>query len=271
MKMQALGNDFVVIDLRDNLLELSSFTKSKIVNRRLGIGADQLITLYNPKSKEADIFVEVTNADGSISGTWGNGVRCIAKLMSVEKNKNKIIIETPTRTHNAHVENDEISIILNNPGFECHEIPLTQEVDTLYAPIELGPLKYPTLVGLYSLHMVFFVTKIDHIPLDYLGAQLEYNNLLKSRSNVIVAEPYGPNQLRVRIWEKGSGITPSCGSGAAAAALAAIRRDVFKEGADIQCLLDGGILQVNYKAPTVWLKGEAQSVFSGVADLSIWE
>lgn len=270
VKMQTLGNDFVVMDLRDSSFILTSTLRANIANRRLGIGADQLITLHKPISEGADIAIEVSNNDGSVSGAWGNSARCVAGLLFKEKGIQSAIIETYTGNYEARISSGEVAIKFENPIFEWEQIPLAEETDTLYAPIDLGPLKHPTLLTLASTHMVFFVTKIDHIPLDYLGSHLEHHPLFPRRTNIQLVEPYGPNKLRVRVWERGTGITPGCGSGASAAALAAVRRNICKEGSQIECLLDGGVLHVTYENKILWLKGEVSTIFTGVVDLGVW-
>ena len=269
-KMQALGNDFIVMDLRDSQVILTSTIRANIANRRLGIGADQLITLHKPMAPGADIAIEVSNSDGSISGAWGNSSRCVAKLLFMEKGIDSALIETSTGNYETRILDGDIAIKFENPVFEWDQIPLSQETDTLYAPIDFGPLKNPTILTLATTHMVFFVSKIDHIPLDYLGSHLEHHPLFPKRTNIELVEPYGDGKLRIRIWERGSGITPGCGSGASAGALAAIKRGLAKEGEEIECLLDGGVLKVIYQNQTLWLKGETNTIFTGVIDLGIW-
>ena len=270
VKMHALGNDFIVIDFRDSSFILTPTLRENITNRRLGIGADQLITLHRPLAEGADVAIEVTNSDGSVSGAWGNGTRCVANLIFREKGKKSATIETLSGLYKTKIIGGEVALRFDNPMFDWDKIPLTEEVNTLEAPIDLGPLKHPTILSLSTPHMIFFTTKVDHIPLDYLGSHLEHHPFFAKRTNVEIVECYSENKLRVRVWERGTGITPGCGSGASAAALAAIRRGFCKEGTEIECVLDGGTLTVIYENNVLWLKGGVATVFTGVLDLGVW-
>lgn len=270
VKMQTLGNDFIIMDLRGSPIILTSTIRSNIANRRLGIGADQVITLHPPTSPKADIAIEVSNSNGSVNNVCGNNVRCVAGLLFKETKLNSIHIETNTGVYEATVSEKEIVLKFENPSFKWNEIPLTHEVDTLYAPIDLGPLKTPSVVNLLKPHMVFFTSQLEHIPLDYLGSHLEHHALFVKRANIVLAQEVDKTSIRVRVWEKDIGISPGCACAAAAAVVCGIKRNLFNQKEHIECLLDGGSLGVFVDGSQIWVKSTVTTTFTGVIDLGIW-
>ncbi len=270
VKMQTLGNDFIIMDLRESPIILTSTIRSNIANRRLGVGSDQVITLHPPTNPNADVAIEVSNSNGSINNVCSNNIRCVAGLLLQETKLNSIHIETHTGVYEATVCGKEIAVKFENPSFKWDEIPLTHEVDTLYAPIDLGPLKTPSVIHLLKPHMVFFTSQLEHIPLDYLGSHLEHHTLFAKRANVILAQEIDQTSLRIRAWEKNVGISPGCSYGAAAAVVCAIKRGLFQENEHIECALDGGNLRVLVTGSQVWVKSIVSTTFTGVIDIGIW-
>ena len=271
VKMQTLGNDFIIIDLRENETILTSAIRSKIANRRFGIGADQVITLHPPTDPKANISIQVSNANGSINNVYGNNIRCVAEFLFKQNQLKSIHIQTQTGTYKTTILEKEIVLKFETPSLKWDEIPLTQEVDTLYAPIELGPLKTPSIARLLKPHMIFFPSQLEHIPLDYLGSHLERHHLLTKRANIVLAQKIDEKILRVRVWEKDIGISPGCACATAAAVFCGIKRQFLSQNEQIECLLDGGNLGVFVDEHEISVKSTVSTTFTVIIDLADWE
>ncbi len=262
IKMQALGNDFVVLDGRKTDLELSAATINRLTNRRRGIGCDQLIILEN--TSEADVFMRIYNADGSESGACGNATRCVADIILKEKMKNKIVIKTISGLLDcSRADNKTVTVDMGHARLDWQQIPIAFERDTLNLRIEAGPFSNPVAVNMGNPHAVFFTSDVEKQRIENYGPQLETHPLFPERANIEFAEVLDRLTIRMRVWERGAGITMACGSGACATAVAAIRRGLTERKVTI--IMDGGPLQIEWREDDghVLMTGGYEYVFSG--------
>ncbi len=262
-KMHGLGNDFVIIDQRSGRLTLSAEQMQRIADRRRGVGCDQLLCL-EPSSR-ADVFMRVYNADGSEVGACGNGTRCVGRLMMEQNSTTATRIETTSGLLEVRAGVTGYRVDMGRPRLGWDEIPLAKPMDTLTLDLDCGPLTQPCAVNMGNPHIVFFVADAEAVPLAELGPQLEHHPWFPERANIGVAELRGPKALRLRVWERGAGLTAACGSGACAALVAAARRGLTERAAEV--LLDGGRLQIAWdERDRVLMTGPASHSFSGRFD-----
>ncbi|MBM3600055.1 MAG: diaminopimelate epimerase [Alphaproteobacteria bacterium] len=246
-KMHGLGNDFVVIDARARELPLSPAQARAIADRRLGVGCDQLIVIERPKSGLADAFMRIRNPDGGEAEACGNATRCVARLVMDELGRDHVIVETIAGLLDAEAAPDGLVTVDMGPArFDWREIPLREPCDTLHVPITVGALADPVCTNMGNPHATFFVPDVATVPLADVGPVLERHRMFPERANIGVAEVMSRTRLRLRVWERGAGITLACGSGACAALVAAARRDLTGRRADV--VVDGGTLTIEWLA-----------------------
>jgi diaminopimelate epimerase len=267
-KMHGLGNDFVVIDLRDRPVPLTLPQRRWIADRKRGIGCDQLILLEPPQQKVADIFMRIHNADGGEVGACGNATRCIAAKVMAEKASRHVIIETIAGLLDAEAaEGGRVAVDMGLVRLDWREIPLSEACDTLHLPLSLGPLSDPVGVNVGNPHAVFFVSDVERIDLATFGPMLERNRLFPQRANIEVAQILSPERVRMRIWERGVGITQASGSGSCATLVAAARRKLTGRSATV--VLDGGELLIEWLADDhVRMTGDWAESFHGEIDIA---
>lgn len=259
-KMHGLGNDFVIVDQRSGKLTLSAQQIRQIADRRRGVGFDQLLLLE--PSQQADVFMRVYNPDGSEAGACGNGTRCVARLMMEEQGLTRVRVETAAGVLEAVPGLRGYTVKMGRPKLGWDEIPLAKPMDTLYLDIGAGPLSKPTAVSMGNPHAVFFVEDAEAIDLAALGPELERHPLFPERANIGVAEVQDRETIRLRVFERGAGITNACGSGACAALVAAVRRDLCAQTASVR--LDGGTLRITWGDDgQVAMTGPATHSFKG--------
>jgi len=263
IKMHGLGNDFVIIDARTGGCDLDDATVRAISDRRTGIGCDQLIIIEPTGKTDAAIFMRIRNADGSEVNACGNAARCVADRLMAETGKSDVQFETGAGLLMAHKSKHGITVDMGPTKDQWDEIPLAAATDTLHLPIKEGPLSDPVAVGVGNPHMVFFVGDTEALRLgDGLGHKLEHNTLYPEQTNVEVVEILSRDKLRVRVWERGVGITQACGTGACAALVAAHRRGLTDRSAEVK--LDGGILHIELRADNhVLMSGPTAISFTG--------
>lgn len=255
MKMHGLGNDFVVIDSRERVYQITPQLAQSVADRRRGVGFDQLAVITKGKH---DAHLTFYNADGSLSAACGNATRCIARHIMDETGLTTLRLTTDRGVLMARdAGNGLTSVNMGPPQLDWHEIPLAKEMDTLELPIEGGP----TATGMGNPHCTFFVDDVDAIDLASFGPAHEHHQLYPERTNVQVAQIIGPDEIRMRVWERGTGITLASGSSSCATAVAAARRGLT--GRKVAIHLDGGTLQVNWRDNGVWMTGATSHVFSG--------
>jgi diaminopimelate epimerase len=259
-KMHGLGNDFVIMDRRSGKLSLSAAQIHQIADRRRGVGCDQL--LFLEPSTKADVFMRVHNPDGSESGACGNGTRCVARLMMEQHGTTRARIETTAGVLTVTAGIQGYTVDMGAPRLGWDEIPLAQPMDTLRLELAAGPLEGPAAVSLGNPHAVFFVDDAEGVALEQLGPELEHHALFPERANIGVAEVRDAHTIRLRVWERGAGLTPACGSAACAALVAAVRRELTERAADV--LLDGGRLRIAWNdADRVLMTGPASHSYRG--------
>jgi diaminopimelate epimerase len=257
-KMHGLGNDFVVIDARTQSVAIDSRHARAIADRRTGIGCDQLILLE--RSEAADLRMRIFNADGGEVEQCGNALRCVVQLTDAKQ------IETAGGLVEASVDAAGISIDMGQPRFGWEDIPLSYALDTAALPVGWDGLENGAAVNVGNPHIVFFVDDLVAVPLERLGPEIEHDPLFPERVNVNVAQVTGPAALRLRVWERGVGLTRACGTGACATAVAAIRRGLAQSPVTVS--LPGGDLNIAWSpSGSILMTGPATLVFSGEAEL----
>ena len=255
--MHGLGNDFVILDGREEAVVMTPPLARAIADRRTGVGCDQLIILG--PSDVASLRMEIWNADGSIAEACGNASRCVVKLTGAKT------IETAGGILHGSAAGDEIEVSLGEPRFGWDEIPLAYAMDTMKLPLAWDELADPMAVNVGNPHVVFFVDAIDEARLAKLGPRIEQDAAFPERVNVNVASVEG-GVVTLRTWERGAGMTLACGTGACAAAVAAIVQK--RATSPVQVSMKGGALSIAW-APgePVRMRGPATHVFMGEIEL----
>jgi len=269
-KMHGLGNDFVVIDDREGSLCLGETEAKAIGNRRLGVGFDQLLILETTTKGDADVFMRILNPDGSEAGACGNGTRCVASVIMNETGLSQINVETVAGLLKAEAMADGlIRVDMGRAGLDWQDVPLSKDMNTLELDITSGPLSNPVAVNMGNPHAVFFVADADQVDMGKWAAPVECHEFFPERTNVEVVSIKSANHLRMRVWERGAGVTDACGSGACAAMVAANRRGLSERKATVT--LDGGDLTVEWLDNNrVLMTGPVSTSFSGQLDASLW-
>lgn len=263
IKMHGLGNDFVVLDARARPIALDSAQVREIADRHTGVGCDQVILLEKTGTGLADVSMRIFNADGGEVEACGNASRCIAALLMDELQRDHVIIETVSGLLDAEEGAEgEIVIDMGRVKRDWRDIPLNEAVDPMHVPVSMGPLTDPVAVNVGNPHAVFFVDDVAKIDLASLGPLIEHHAMFPERTNVEIVQVVSPKKIRVRVWERGTGITMACGTGACAALVAAHARGLTERKAEVE--LDGGSLTVEWlKDEHVVLSGPAEISFSG--------
>lgn len=269
VKMHGLGNDFVILDARASALALTPAAVRAIADRRRGIGCDQLIVIEAARGSTSDAWMTIYNPDGSESGACGNATRCVAWLLMRESGADRVVIETRAGLLDAESRGDKMVAVDMGPArLDWRELPLAEAVDTLHLGIAAGPLADPVGVSMGNPHAVFFVDDVAAIDLEAVGPGLEHHPLFPERTNVEIVQVLGPETLRMRVWERGAGITQACGTGACATLVAAARRGLTGRKAEV--VLDGGSLFIEWLADDhVLMTGPVALAFSGTVDPSL--
>ena len=269
--MHGLGNDFIILDARPlpgHRLDLSAATLCNLADRRTGIGFDQAIVILPATAAQTDATIRFFNADGSESGACGNGSRCVADLLMQETGKTQIKMAIGERVLEASRTDDGlIAVDMGVPHFGWQQIPLAEAVDTRQIPLSVGLLRQGLAVNVGNPHLVFFVADCAAVPLETLGPLLEHDRLFPQRTNVEAAQIIDSQTIRLRVWERGVGLTRACGTGACATLVAAVERGLTERRAEIR--LDGGSLWVEWRDDGhIIMSGPSTLVFHGQIDLS---
>jgi diaminopimelate epimerase len=269
VKMHGLGNDFVVLDARRKAIALGAEGARRLADRHTGIGCDQLIVLEPPRNPAARLMMHIRNPDGSAAEACGNATRCIAWLLHRETGDPRLHIETMAGLLEAEIMPDgQIAVDMGTPRVCWREIPLAHAEDTNRLDLALGPLSEPVCTNIGNPHATFFVDDVERIDLGELGPALEHHALFPQRANIGVAAMRGQNHLRLRVWERGAGITRACGSAACAALVSAHRRGLAGRRAAVE--LDGGSLDIHWRENGhVIMTGPAALSFEGTFDLGL--
>jgi diaminopimelate epimerase len=263
LKMHGLGNDFVILDGRTRALDLSPERRRSIAHRQLGIGCDQLIVLEPPTDRDADIFMRIYNPDGSEAGACGNATRCVASLVMDERKADQVTVQTISgllesqKTGRGDNGLPVIAVDMGLARLDWREIPVREACDTKHMPVGLGPLQDPVGTNVGNPHATFFVDDLAAIKLEELGPKLEHDPFFPQRANIGVAQMVGENRLQLRVWERGTGLTLACGSGACAAGVAAARRGLA--GRQVEVMVEHGTLTID------WMRDDHVMMTGGIS------
>ena len=254
-KMHGLGNDFVILDWRnDPDRRVPAVAAQRLADRRLGIGCDQILVIR--PSQEADIRMDILNQDGSLSGACGNGTRCVADLVMAETGADRISIVTDGGMLSAwRAADDQISVDMGPVFTGWQDVPLAESMDTLHVPLGVAGLPDAVCHALGNPHAVVFVEDAEGLDLARLGPQVEQSSLFPDRVNLSVLSRRDDGSFRMRVWERGVGITMACGSGACASGVAIARRGL---GGDVnKIVMDGGAVTI------AWQRNNGHVVMTG--------
>ena len=268
VKMNGLGNDFVVVEARTQSFSPSAAEVRRLADRKSGLGCDQLVAIE--PSDKADARIRFWNADGEVAGACGNASRCVAWLLMRDLGRDAVILETDGGLLQARRLGPElISVDMGQPGLDWSEIPLSRAMDTREIDLSasLPPGADLGLAGCVSMgnpHVVFFVPDLAAMPVTTLGPLIEHDPLFPDAVNVGFAEIKARDHIRLRVWERGAGLTLACGTGSCAALVAASRRGLVDRSAWLE--LDGGDLTIEWRTSDdhVIMTGPVEVEFEGV-------
>lgn len=255
MKMHGLGNDFVVIDARVQPVSMSAALAQALADRHRGVGFDQLAVIE--RDDTADLRLTFYNADGSLSAACGNATRCVARHEMTRTGKTTVTLRTERGLLQALDAGKGLtSVNMGQPELGWAGIPLKGACDTLHLPITGEPVA----TGMGNPHCTFFVENAEAVDLAAEGPRMEHHALFPQRTNVQFAHLVGRDHLRMRVWERGTGITLASGSSSCAVAVAAARRGLT--GRKVRITLDGGDILIDWRDDGVWMTGPTAHVFS---------
>lgn len=259
VKMNGCGNDFVIIDARSRgALPLSTAQAKAIADRQTGVGCDQVIAVE--RSIRGDAFMRIWNNDGGEVEACGNAARCVAWMLMEEGGASSRRIETDAGMLYAERRGaNVISVDMGSPLLRWEEIPVARQMDTVRLDFEAGGLTAPGAVNMGNPHVVFFVNSVEATPIASLGPRIERDPLFPQGVNVGFCEVRSPELLRLRVWERGAGLTKACGTGACAALVAAHRQG--RAGRHAEVLVDGGSLEIE------WRPGDDRVLMTGPVEL----
>ena len=274
LKMNGLGNEIVVVDLRGSSRVLSE-KEAYAIAHQPRTKFDQLMALHDPKSPGNEAFVRIYNTDGSESSACGNGTRCIAWVEAEKTGKHALKFETKAGVLDVHVEDiGHITVDMGEPNFAWNKIPLAEEFrDTRAIELQIGPiddpiLHSPSVVNVGNPHAIFWVDDdLENYDLGRFGPMLENHPIFPERANISLAKVESPERIRLRTWERGAGLTKACGTAACAAAVAAMRKKFC--GRRVTVILPGGPLVIELTAANrILMTGPAEHEYAGVIDLA---
>jgi diaminopimelate epimerase len=255
-KMHGAGNDFVVIDRRAGGAPVTPDLSRAMGDRHRGVGYDQLAEIA--AADDADLSLTFWNADGTTAGACGNATRCVAAREMERTGADRLTIRTQRGLLHARRQGGQVWVNMGAPILNWAEIPLARDLDPLHLPLPGDPVA----VGMGNPHCVHIVPDAEGVDLETLGPRVEHDPLFPARTNVEFISLTSPDRLRMRVWERGTGVTLACGSGACAAAVAAHLRGLT--GRQVALDLDGGELRADWRDDGVWLTGPVATVFQGL-------
>ncbi|HVT24921.1 MAG TPA: diaminopimelate epimerase [Rhizomicrobium sp.] len=268
LKMHGLGNDFAVFDARKQALALDAATARAIADRRLGVGCDQVIVIA-PAANGADAAMRIYNSDGGEVESCGNAARCVAQLLMAEKGAETIRLETVGGPLVCSQNNGLVTVDMGAPRFEWKDVPLASAVDTNKFSFSVdGVSLEASALSVGNPHCVIFVGDAENAPVSDVGPLIEHHSLFPERVNVEFATVQSRGRIRMRVWERGAGITQACGTGACATAVAAARRGLSDRKVDV--VLDGGTLTIEWRESDghILMTGPATLAWRGEIDLT---
>ena len=253
MKWHGAGNDFVMIDSRGRAPIVSRELAAALGDRHRGVGFDQLAEIRT--SDVADIDLDFWNADGSRAGACGNATRCVARYMMDRARTDRLTIRTSRGILEARSEGELVTVNMGQPQLTWRDVPLAGDVDLQHLPLDGDPVA----VGMGNPHCVFFVEDAEAVDVAGIGPRFEKDPLFPEATNVEFAEVRSRDEIRMRVWERGAGITLACGSGACATAVAAAQRGLADR--KVRMEVDGGWLTLDWREDGVWMTGPTSFVF----------
>jgi diaminopimelate epimerase len=269
LKMHGLGNDFVVFDARTQGVALDRELARAVADRREGIGCDQVIVIEPPRNG-AEAAMRIFNADGGEVESCGNAARCVAQLLMAETHAPRVRIETEGGLLSCgDAGRGEVTVDIGAPQLGWQQIPLVREADTNGFPLDVDGRRFTaSAVSVGNPHCILFVDDAGQAPVAELGPRIEHHPMFPARTNVEFATVVSRSQLRMRVWERGVGITRACGTGACAVVVAAHRRGFV--GRKVEIVLDGGSLALEWRESDghVLMTGPTALAFRGEIDLA---
>lgn len=252
VKMNGLGNDFVVLDARERPIVLSSDQIRAIASRQTGIGCDQLIIIQPDSIEGVDAFMRIYNAEGGEVDACGNATRCIAATLAAETGRDTVTLRTNAGILSSTVKGDLVTVDMGVPRFEWDQIPLAEPfADTTGIELQIGPIDAPVLhtpsvVNVGNPHAIFWVDDLNAHDLGRFGPLLENHPIFPERANITLAQVLSPQKIAIKVWERGAGLTQACGTAACATGVAAARKGMTERKVTIA--LPGGTIAIDWRA-----------------------
>ena len=261
-KMDGLGNDFIIFDIREKTILLNKDQIRKISSRDY-IGCDQVIFIN--KDKTGDPFLQFFNSDGNETSACGNGSRCVAFLLMKENGKKKITLRTKFKILKAELNNENyININMGSPNFDWDKIPLIKKMDNRNLKIKINSIDGKEVSGGFSLnvgnpHLVFFVDDYNKFDINKIGPQLENHKYFPEKCNVTLATIKNKKHIKIKVWERGAGLTLACGTAACATAISGSILELNDRSVDIE--FAGGLLNINWKKDNnIYMTGKVSKI-----------
>jgi diaminopimelate epimerase len=252
VKMNGIGNEIVVVDLRQGAAKGTKIEPEEARAAAKPVPYDQLMALYPPRTPGTDAFIRIYNNDGSEAGACGNGMRCVADIVAKESGKKALTFETTAGILNCWKGDDGLfTVDMGAPHFKWNEIPLAEEIrDTRNIELQIGPIDKPVLhtpsvVSMGNPHAIFWVDDVEAYDLHRFGPLLENHPMFPERANITLAHIVSRDHIIIRTWERGAGLTKACGSAACAAAVAAAR--LKRTNRKVKVTLPGGELTIDWR------------------------
>ena len=271
LKMHGLGNDFVVFDARRGRIALNAASAKALADRRFGVGCDQVIVIGEGRNG-FDAAMRIYNADGGEVESCGNAARCVARLLMEEKDRDRVTIDTPGgELFCADAGAGWVTVDIGAPHLDWKDIPLNEAMDTNHVLFEIDGRRFDGVgVNVGNPHCVLFVDNAEAVPVATFGPKIEWHELFPARINAEFVSVKDRAHLRMRVWERGAGITSACGTGACASAVAAHRRGLTDR--KVEVMLDGGPLIIEWRASDdhVLMTGPTMLSFKGDVDLGAY-
>ena len=268
-KMHGLGNDYLFLDERAGKpgagIAIGDAVAAAIADRHTGIGCDQLIVVEDAPGADADAFMRIRNADGGEVDACGNATRCVGAVLLGESGADTVRIRTGADLLTVtRADGGLVTVDMGVPRLGWDDVPLAMAADTLHLDLERGPLADPAAASMGNPHATFFIDDADAVPISVLGPELEVDPMFPERANIGIAQMLAPDRMRLRVWERGAGLTPACGTGACAAVVNASRRGLANRRMVVE--MDGGELLIDWREDTghVFMTGPAETSFAGV-------
>jgi diaminopimelate epimerase len=270
-KMNGLGNEIVVVDLRGSKKQFTASEAAKIAAQPRG-RFDQMMVLHDPKVRGTEAFVRIYNTDGSEAGACGNGMRCVVWVVAEKTGKSAFKFETKAGVLPASLRNiNDISVDMGTPRFKWDEIPLaepfhdTKRIELQIGPIDAPILHSPSVVNVGNPHAIFWVDNVEPYDLSRIGPMLENHPIFPDRANISLAHVQSSSTIRLRTWERGAGLTRACGSAACAAAVSAARTG--RADRKVTVNVPGGPLLIEWTAADrIIMTGPAEVEYAGTID-----